>query len=175
MGDLIPRNGSLFIQRHRRRAGVQQRSVTEDPEHTIGAELVRELSLKGWDKPLDPWGLRLRAEFTSPAHVPYLSVVHPKNRLRKRDSRYRRDGDLTVFSYLDHSEVNCRGSGNPGAGWDVLRAHFPIRIPELCPSGAACIMRFQGRNIIICQSQNFPFRRVKPPSREIGHYPASVL
>ena len=148
--------------------------MTEDPEHAIGAELVRELSLKRWDKSLDPWRLRLRAEFTSPAHVPYLSVTHPNNHLRKRDSRYRRDGDLTIFSYLHHVEVNCRGSSNSGAGWDVLRAHFPIRIPELRPSGAARIMRFQGRNIAICQSQNFPFRRVKPPPREIGHYPARV-
>jgi hypothetical protein len=54
-----------------------------------------------------------------------------------------------MFSDLDDSEVNYCSRGNSAARWDILRAHLPIRIPELRPTGTARIMRPQGRNIVI--------------------------
>jgi hypothetical protein len=39
---------------------IEQLSVTDDPEHIIRAELLRELVLRRCDKPLDPRGVRLR-------------------------------------------------------------------------------------------------------------------
>jgi hypothetical protein len=42
------------------RFSIEQLSATNDPEHIIRAELLRELLLKRCDKPLDPRGVRLR-------------------------------------------------------------------------------------------------------------------
>jgi hypothetical protein len=39
---------------------IEKLSATDDPKHTIRAELLRELLLKRCDKPLDPRGVRLR-------------------------------------------------------------------------------------------------------------------
>jgi hypothetical protein len=39
---------------------IEQLSATDDPEHTIRAELLRELLLKRCNKPPDPRGVRLR-------------------------------------------------------------------------------------------------------------------
>lgn len=55
---------------------IEQLSATDDPEHTIRAELLRELLLNRCDKPPDPRGVRLRgARITGTLDLSHVEAV----------------------------------------------------------------------------------------------------